>query len=108
MRACTELMKKGGEWLGACRKWLQWNTHNGDRVTWGSNDVIQPPLTARDVEELASCVAEAAAEQLKTSDEILEKLRKKHLRLEMEFDALLKHHQSGNKTEWKRWTWERD
>jgi hypothetical protein len=55
-----DLLKQGGEWLGAARRWLQWNTNNVDRVTWGSEDVLQPPFTVRQVEELAAHAAAAA------------------------------------------------
>jgi hypothetical protein len=106
MRACYELLDKGGKWLGAARSWLQWNTGNGDRVTWGSNEAIHPPMTARHVEELASCVAEAAAEELKNHEEHLSKLRVKHLRLEMEFDAVVKQLATHGET-WKRWDFDK-
>lgn len=49
-----DLLRKGGEWLGAARNWIKWNCHNGDRVTWGSTDLLSPVLTVRDVEELAA------------------------------------------------------
>jgi len=52
-----EILREGGSWLGAARTRLQ-SHGNGDRVTWGSDDVIQPPLTVRQVEEI---VAEAVA-----------------------------------------------
>jgi hypothetical protein len=58
-----DLKRQGGRWLGEARGWLQWNTRNGDRVTWGSDDVIQPPLTVRDIEDLAAHVAAAAIEE---------------------------------------------
>ena len=54
------LMQTGGKWLGAAREWLQWHRLNGDSVTWGSSDVLRPPFTVRDVEELAAHVAAAA------------------------------------------------
>lgn len=56
-------IKQGGKWLGAARSWLQWHTRNGDSVTWGSNDVIEPHLTVKMIEELAADVAEAAVEE---------------------------------------------
>lgn len=55
-----DMRKSGGTWLGAARSWLQWHTHNGDRVTWGSQDVLQPPLTVRDAEDIAAHAAAAA------------------------------------------------
>jgi hypothetical protein len=53
------LMDQGGEWLGAARKWLQWNKLNGSSVTWGSNEVINTPMTVKDVEDLAAHIAAA-------------------------------------------------
>jgi len=50
----------GGKWLGAAREWLQWNTLNGDSVTWGSSDVLRPNMTVKMVEELAAHIAAAA------------------------------------------------
>lgn len=55
-----ELLRKGGEWLGAARNWLKWHTRNGDQVTWGSHDVIEPPFTVAKIEDLAAEVAAAA------------------------------------------------
>lgn len=52
-----ELLKQGGAWLRVAREWLKANKHNGSRVTWGSREVIEPHMTARDVEDLASHVA---------------------------------------------------
>lgn len=52
-----ELLRRGGEWLGAARSWLQWNKRNGSDVTWGSLDEIKPPMTAADVDALAAEVA---------------------------------------------------
>jgi len=49
-------LTEGGPWLGAARSSIQrkrcWG--NGERVTWGSNDVIDPPLTVREVENIAA------------------------------------------------------
>jgi len=57
--AC-DLSRKGGKWLGAARSWLQSNTNNGDRVTWGSHDILEPHLTVRQMEDFAAHVAAAA------------------------------------------------
>jgi hypothetical protein len=65
-----ELSKKGGKWLGAARSWLQSNTHNGDRVTWGSSETLVPHLTVKDVEDLAAHVAAAAI------NEVMKKLKR--------------------------------
>jgi hypothetical protein len=56
----SELLRQGGEWLGAARSWMQRQARNGERVTWGSDDVLETSLSVRDVEELAADVAAAA------------------------------------------------
>lgn len=58
--ASYELLRRGGEWLGVAREWVKWHKRNGDRVTWGSSDELQPPMTIREVEELAAEVAASA------------------------------------------------
>lgn len=51
----TELLKRGGEWLGVARDWMQRNCRNGSRVTWGSTDVqLEYRFTPADVEEIAA------------------------------------------------------
>lgn len=41
--------------LGIMRRWIQHNALNGDRVIWGSNDVLHfnRVLGVRDLEEIA-------------------------------------------------------
>jgi len=57
----------GGPWIRAVRDWLTYNRHgpvgNGETITWGSDEMIDPPLTAKEAEELALDVAVAAIEQ---------------------------------------------
>jgi hypothetical protein len=55
-----EDIKGGGAWLAAARAWVQSNKLNGSQVTWGSDQVLVPPLTIRQVEEIAALVAIAA------------------------------------------------
>jgi hypothetical protein len=55
-----ERLKNGGDWLGATRNWVQWKRRNGSQVTWGSNDVLLPHMTIKDVEEVALEAAIAA------------------------------------------------
>lgn len=50
----------GGSWLGAVRSWIQWHCIGGDSVTWGSNEVLVPPVTVKILEEAASESAWAA------------------------------------------------
>ena len=92
--------KQGGKWLGAARTWLQWHTRNGESVTWGSQDVIEPQMTVKMVEELAANVAEAAVE---------EQLEKQMLLLSAAYHLLMnaKVDLPGGPTDWgwtkKRW-----
>jgi hypothetical protein len=84
----SEYTKNGGPWLGAARSWVQWNCYNGERVTWGSNDVLEPPITIRQVEELAARVVDAAIPEVDMLIDKIERLRKKHLRAEIEIEHL--------------------
>ena len=59
-----ELKRKGGEWLGAARKWIQTHFVNGSRVTWGSDDVLERKLTVSEVEDIAACAVEAAYKEM--------------------------------------------
>jgi hypothetical protein len=52
----TEL--KDGKHLGAVRRWIKWNFPNGDRVTWGSDQVLGK-VTVSQLEDLAQVVADA-------------------------------------------------
>ena len=65
----SELQKQGGEWLVAARNWIKWHRRNGERVTWGSHDVLDPAMTVADVEDLASEVAAAAIRSLRRAPE---------------------------------------
>jgi hypothetical protein len=49
-----DVLREGGEWLGAARNWIKWNAHNGSDVTWGSDAVLIPHLTVQQVEEVAA------------------------------------------------------
>lgn len=59
-----ELLLRGGHWLGALRNRIKWMRcgplANGERVTWGSNERIEPPLSISEVEELGAEAAAAA------------------------------------------------
>jgi hypothetical protein len=55
-----DLIKSGGEWLGKCRSWIQWNCINGSDVTWSSNDVLRTThgnITVKDIEHVSAEVA---------------------------------------------------
>lgn len=54
MITAQDLMQRSGEWLGAARAWIQRKKLNGSRVTWGSLETLEPPMSVRDVEEVAA------------------------------------------------------
>ena len=84
----SEYTKGGGPWLGAARSWVQWNCKNGSDVTWGSNEELVPPLTIRQVEELAARVTDAAIPEMDKLKKELETLRKKYLSVQIELEQL--------------------
>ena len=51
-------LKKGGEWLGAARSWMQHNIKDGDTLTWSSNKHVS--VRFNQLEEFARKVAVAA------------------------------------------------
>lgn len=53
--------KKYGAHIGAIHNWIQWNTFNGDRVSWGSEEELKLKrnLTVRELESIAQMVADA-------------------------------------------------
>lgn len=54
-----EILRKGGEFLGAARAWIQRKKLNGSRVTWGSNETLEPPVTVAEIEIVAAYAAAA-------------------------------------------------
>jgi hypothetical protein len=66
-----ERLRMGGPWLGDARNWLKCHTRNGERVTWGSEEALEPPLTVRQVEEIA---AVAVAAEMRESDALRSQL----------------------------------
>lgn len=68
-----ELKGKGGAWLGTARRWIQCRKLNGERVTWGSTEALNPPMTMREVEDLSAYVAATAENEVaKKYEELLE------------------------------------
>lgn len=60
----TLLNERGGEWLGVMRNHIQRSAHNGSAVTWCSQEIVTlRDHTVRDLEILASEIAEAAISQ---------------------------------------------
>lgn len=64
----SELLRRGGEWLGAARNWLRRHMQTGplgegslpSESDWRNVDEIRPTFTVAMVEDLASEVAAAA------------------------------------------------
>lgn len=69
--------ERGGDWLGHIHDWIQRRCRNGERVTWGSEDVLtMPTMTVRDMEYLAAGIAEdAIAEARRDLRSFLESMR---------------------------------
>jgi hypothetical protein len=65
------LQKRGGEYIGSMRRWIQWECFNGDSVQWGSQDYLEfrRKPTEYDFERLADRIATAALTERFTSDE---------------------------------------
>jgi hypothetical protein len=55
---------RGGYWLGRVRDWIQRKKRNGDRVTWGSGEVLDPPMTEKEVEEVVEEAVESCYQDL--------------------------------------------
>jgi hypothetical protein len=51
-------------YFGAVHKWIQRNFMNGDRVTWGSNDVLGQ-VTVKQLEELSVEVSKEMEKRVK-------------------------------------------
>jgi hypothetical protein len=51
------LHNKGGYWIGLLRSKVQTMFRNGEHVDWGSNDILEPHATIRNVEELGAYAA---------------------------------------------------
>lgn len=66
-----KLMKRGGEYMGFIRRWMQTAYRNGDAVIWGSDTQLHGKSywTPKDHEDLASDIAAAALTERFTSDE---------------------------------------
>lgn len=94
IHALMETMKGGGPWLGAVRGWLQWNKYNGDKVTWGSDEMLLPPITVREVEQIG--LHAAAAERQR----IVERLRNHQTRCSQKADAFREAKNENAATQW--------
>lgn len=59
LRGENNVAIQSGKHLGAVRRWIKWNFPNGDRVTWGSDQVLGK-VTVLQLEELAQRIADEA------------------------------------------------
>ena len=57
----TNRLKKGGEWLGRLRSWLQSNIHRGDTLCWSSGELVSVPFCK--FEELGLAVSISAVQE---------------------------------------------
>lgn len=80
------LAKRGGDWLGAVRSYVQRKFRNGNDVTWGSLDVLEPHVTIRQMEEAASEAAAAAFNEQGDLKKQLDELRQKYLKCQIDLD----------------------
>lgn len=60
MKTWEEFLRTGGDWIGSARAWMQRKKRNGSRVTWGSDEALEPPMTVREVEDVVSNASWAA------------------------------------------------
>lgn len=81
-----DLLKKGGSWLGAARSRIKSMKcyGNGERVTWGSNDIIEPHMTIGQVEEIAAEAAAAAFTERAEMEEQIKSMRERYFRYSYE------------------------
>jgi hypothetical protein len=54
----NEVLREGGDWLGACREYLLWHAHRGDSLQWFSDDRVEG-LSVRNVEEMVATAVAA-------------------------------------------------
>jgi len=84
----SEFTKQGGTWLGAVRSHVQCKFRNGERVTWGSNDILEPHVTIGQVEEIAAIAVDAAFPEVDKLKKRIKELEKKYLQAQIERDFL--------------------
>jgi len=74
--------EKSGAHIGAIHNWIQWNTFNGDRVDWGSDEplILKRNVTARFLEEITQIVADAVIDDphLVTADKLSDRWKDKN------------------------------
>lgn len=56
------MLRRGGEWLGGARSWMQHRAINGDSAIWGSDEALRFPgdITVKELERFAANVAAMA------------------------------------------------
>ena len=80
----SDVLKKGGEWLGDVREWIQCKVINGENVTWGSNEILgkvseesYKAFTVREIEEIGSIAATAVYNEIGCGPGEVQQLRQK-------------------------------
>ena len=74
-----DVLRQGGKWLGMARSWVQSHKLNGDKVTWGSNDVLNPPMTIREVEEVCAYAVASVMNNIEDVEKIAPTGIQKHI-----------------------------
>ena len=60
------------------RKWMQWNCRNGEDITWGSEDVLVPHMTARTLEKFALSITSRLRSQVQILKRQVERLERRN------------------------------
>jgi hypothetical protein len=81
MKTPYEMLRDGGNWLAAVRGRVQTMFHNGSTVTWNTNDVLSPPATIANIEELGSYAAAAVANDMQKQLDASQKLCEIYFRI---------------------------
>lgn len=71
--------KMGGPWLGAVHSYVQRKFNNGEWVRWGTNDVLEPSVTIRQMEEVAAIAVDATFPEIDKLNKRIKELQKKLL-----------------------------
>lgn len=72
--------KEGGAHLGEMRRWIQWNVRNGDRLTWGSTQLVDIRTPMYELSSLACRIGAGAMREAKEAKERGERHYKMYLK----------------------------
>lgn len=64
MQSLMERVMQGGIWIATIRGWIQRKKWNGSRVTWGSTEPLDPPMTCGELEEVVALAIEADRQRI--------------------------------------------